>query len=137
MTARRKLLVAIRPQDRDLVLAALGSEFELHICYTSTEALEALRSQDIGLIICGVHFDEGRMFELLGEAKADPATRDIPFIPVMGETGSQTEGIRQGIRSAALSLGAANFIDMPDLLARHGTTETFNRLRKMARDALR
>lgn len=134
-TARRRLLVAVRPQDRDLVVLALGTEFDLTIAYTGAEALMAVQ-QGVDMIICGVHFDEGRMFELLRALKADPRTQAIPFVPVLGYGSAHSEAIRHGIRSAALSLGAAAFIDLEDMAARYGVEQGFTRLRQMVHNAL-
>ena len=135
-TARHKLLVAVRPQDRDLVLSCLGDEFELILAYSFGEAVQQLE-QDVGMVICGVHFDEGRMFDLLQIAKADSGKSPIPFVPVLSGSSNHAEGIRRGIRSAALSLGADDFIDLPELAATQSIDQICAMLRGRIRNALR
>lgn len=135
-SAPRKILVAVRPQDTDLVLAALGAEFDLTIVHDSVAFHQAIHQQLPSLVICGVHFDEGRMFDLLREMKSDAATAAVPFVPVLGEPSRHADGIRQGIRSAALSLGADNFVDLLDMMHHHGQQETFRKLRDLVRNAV-
>ncbi len=62
----------------------------------------------MALILCGVHFDDSRMFDLPRTARSDFAA--IPFVCCR----------IQAIDIAAKSLGAAAFVDMPGLSREFG-----------------
>lgn len=133
--AVKKILVAIRPQDLQLVTAALGSEFEVVLCHTLKEA-EAALGRDIGMIACGVHFDNGAMFDLLRAAKARPDTFNVPFYLLLGEGSGHSDAMLRGIRTAAKLLGANGFTDLSRLRSDVGEQEAYNRLRDGVRNAL-
>jgi hypothetical protein len=65
------LLIAVSAQDINLVHDVLSDEFNLLICHSFQEA-EALIGKDIDLVTCGVHFDRGRMFDLLKRVRSTP-----------------------------------------------------------------
>lgn len=132
---QKKVLVAVRPQDLQLVASALGTEFDTLICHTLKEA-EAALGPEIGTIACGVHFDSGAMFDLLRAAKANPATQQVPFYLLLGEGSGHSEAMLQGIRSAAKVLGAAGFTDLSQLRGELGEQGTYERLRQGVREAL-
>lgn len=131
----KKVLVAIRPEDLSVVSAALGSEFDVVVAHSLEDAKAQLGKQ-VGLIACGVHFDNGTMFDLLHAAKADPKTRAIPFFLLTGEAASFSKPIMTGIRTAAKLLGAAGFTDLAKLKADVGEQQAYERLRQVVREAL-
>src|SRR5687768_6318891 len=99
-SAERKVLVAVRPQDLSTVSDALGSEFDLIVCHTLDE-VKAHLDDDIGLIACGVRFDNGAMFDLVRLVKQQPNTKDIPIYLMAGDGVNYSKPILDGIRSAA------------------------------------
>jgi hypothetical protein len=130
-----RLLLAVRPQDRSVAMAALGDEFDVVIAYTFAEAEAALR-KGVAMVVCGVHFDDGRVFDLLRLAKSDPALAHIPFIPVLGALPANSCAMADSIRSATAMLGADGFIDLSRMSAKMGQQEMAEKLRLMARQAL-
>ncbi len=134
-TTRGRLLLAVRPQDRPLATAALGEEFDVAIAYTYNEA-EAILREGVLMVVCGAHFDDGRMFDLLRLVKGDPALAKIPFIPVLGKLPANSPAMARSIRNATTALGADGFLDLSRMSARMGQQQMLDKLRQMAREAL-
>lgn len=106
-----KVLVAIRREDADVMRRVFGDEFEVISCETLVEAQAAL-SADLAMIACGVHFDDGRMFDLLKSAKADPRFSGIPFWGILRDEGLLSSAITRGIRTAMKSMGANGLFNL-------------------------
>jgi hypothetical protein len=131
----KKILVAVRAKDRQKVSRVLGAEFNLDFCST-LEIAQSQLDESIGLIVCGAHFDGGRMFELLRYAKGARQTRAIPFLVVLGSERTYSPKILQGIQIAAKILGADGFIDIVELKEELGEVKTAEALRQLARRIL-
>ncbi len=124
--------MAVRPDDLPVVADALGSAFDLIICHTLEDAQSHL-AENIGLIACGVRFDNGRMFEFLHAAKAHPHTQSVPFYLLLSAGKSYSKAILHGIKSAAIVLGAAGFTDLSRLENNLGKEKTYEMLREVIR----
>jgi hypothetical protein len=131
----KRILVAVRAKDRVKVSRVLGTEFNLHFCTTFKIARSQL-DESIGLIICGAHFDSGRMFDLLRYAKENTQTRAIPFLVVLGSEHAYSPAILQGIQIAAKILGASGFIDIAKLKEELGEVKTVETLQQGVRRIL-
>ncbi len=131
----KKILVAVRAADLPIVRDALGIEFNVVVCHTLDDAIDQLTEQ-VGLIACGVHFDDGAMFDFLRCAKANPETRAIPFFLLIDEGAAYSNAIIEGIRLAAKLLGAAALTDLSRLKTEVGEQQAYERLRQTVRDAL-
>jgi len=131
----KSILLAIRPDDRALVSAALGSEFNIVVCHTCKEA-EAALHQDLALIACGVHFDHGAMFDLLRAAKANLDTQSVPFFLLIADGSKYSEPVLKGIRTAAKVLGATALVDLSKLKLQLGEKQAYEALRHVVNDAL-
>ncbi|WP_151637415.1 hypothetical protein [Noviherbaspirillum aerium] len=132
MTSKR-VLVAVRPEDDNLVSAVLDGHFDFTIRHRLAEAVEGL-DESFGLIVCGVHFDQGAMFDLLATAKAHPAASLVPFFLVLREETHHSPSVITGIRSAATVRGADAFIDMRDLKTQMDEQQMLVHLRNIVRD---
>jgi hypothetical protein len=128
----KKVLVAVRPGDLHIVSEAFGPEFDLIICHTLKDALANL-SGNIGLIACGVRFDNGRMFEFLNAVKAHPETRALPFYLILGAGKGYSKAILQGIKSAATVMGVTEFTDLSGLETKLGKEDAYELLRAVIR----
>lgn len=106
------MLAALRPQGVVAVQRAVGAYVDPIGAYTYGEALTALRSrQDIDLVICGVFFDETRMFDLLRAVRQE--FPDIPFVCCrVGERELPPVSL-EAVGIAAKSMGAAGIISLP------------------------
>lgn len=131
----KRVLVAIHPRDLPTVEVALGTEFPFTVCHTLKEA-EAQLGPDIGLVSCGVHFDEGAMFDLLHAVKAHPQMQGVPFYLLVGENSQFTDSMLLGIRAAAELLAVRGFIELAKVKQQVGEAKAYERLRAAVREAL-
>lgn len=125
----KKLLLAIRPVELEAVCHMLGEDFRLVICYTLEQAIENLKD-DIGMIACSVRFDAGSKFELLSAARANPATREIPYHLVIGEGTRYSPAILENIKNEALLRGVTGVVDVPRLISELGREKATRRIRE-------
>lgn len=130
-----KVLVAIRPEDQDLMRRVFNEDFEVVHCVTLAEAQAALNA-DLGLIACGVHFDDGRMFDLLKLIKADPALCSIPFWGILRDEGMLSSAITRGIRTAMKSMGANGLFNLSQLGPASSEAAALSELRMAIRNTL-
>jgi hypothetical protein len=112
---RYRIVVAIRPEDAELMHEVLGDEFDLIVCTSLPDAQSALITHEVHMIACGVHFDDGRMFDLLKYVKADEALRAIPFWGVLRDEGLLSSAITRGIRTAMKTLGANGLFNLSQM----------------------
>jgi CheY-like chemotaxis protein len=90
----------------------LGAEVECVSANSFDEALRRLQAHP-DIIVCNVRFDESRMLDLLQAVKAEPATRDTPF--VCFRLTPLSAALRKSIEVAVLALGAIAFVDLSTL----------------------
>ena len=101
---------------------ALGADLELIPVITMADAVRVLeRTRDLSVVICGVYFDESRMHDLLRCVRS--RFPKLPFVCVRILTAELPRVARDSIELAARTLGAAAFIDFPDLVAQRGEKE--------------
>ena len=126
--SRQKVLAAVPPPALVTLEKALGRDVELTPAHQLDEALRLLRSdRGISLILCGVHFDESRMFDLLRAARAELPS--LPFVCCRIFSVELPHVTLQAIEIASRSLGAAAFIDLPALAREHGDDGAERQLR--------
>ncbi|MDQ9169163.1 hypothetical protein Q8A64_01935 [Oxalobacteraceae bacterium R-40] len=131
----KKLLLAVRPIDLPVVSAVLGDGFDVTIAHRLDDAKARLNAE-IGLIACGVHFDEGMMFELLNAARSNPLTKSTPFYVLFKEEQGYSRPIIDGIRSASKLLGATDFIDLLKMAQELGEDNAKEVIRKSISEVL-
>lgn len=132
---RDRILVAVRYEDAPLVEAVLQGRFDYAIAHTLRSA-EAAIDDRTGLIVCGVHFDSGAMFDLLKAVKADPSWCKIPFFLILREDTHHADCVIKGIRDAAKLLGVDSFIDLGELRRSMSQEQIVDELRERARQGL-
>lgn len=133
--ARPKLLIAVRPEDVALSKGILGDEFSPVFCHSYAEACAQL-DDDVRLVTCGVHFDNGRVFDLLRFVRQHPHTTDLPFFILLGAGSRYSPAIVQGIRAAAKLLKVTDFTDLTRFSDKLGASASIEALRQGIRDAI-
>jgi len=107
-----RVLIAGTDPAVETVQHLLGAEVDYVTANSLDEALRRLDAHP-DLILCNVRFDESRMLELLQAVKAEPATRETPFICF--RLAPLTAALRKSIEVAVLALGALAFVDLSSL----------------------
>ena len=106
------IVVADTADGVELLRGALAkAPFELVGAHTLPQARSAV-GPETPLVICGCHFDEGRMYELLRHLKARPALQDVPVLSVRAEAGELDDAMYESVKIATHVLGGSGFIDL-------------------------
>jgi CheY-like chemotaxis protein len=106
----------MRPQGAVAVVRALGEYAILERAASYGEAVARLKdNDDIDLVICGIYFDEIRMFDLLRYVR-----HELPGVPVLCARLGDTEVppvTLEATSIAATTMGAAAFLNLPIIRA--------------------
>lgn len=135
MTEQKRILVAVRPEDDVLVSVILDGHFDFKVCHSLKDAVASL-DESFGLIVCGVHFDQGAMFDLLAATITHPTACSVPFFLVLREESRYSASVINGIRSAAEVHGVDKFIDLRELRAQMSEQQMLETLRDIVHDVL-
>lgn len=135
MSHRPRILTADTPQWIEALRQLLEPHAEIVTADRMEPAVEHIRS-GVDLIICGIHFAESRMFDLLRLAKADPATRGIPFLCIRYRDLGLTPAVFEGLQIACQALGAVAFVDFYDLKHKYGAAQADAHLQAIVLDLL-
>ncbi|GIZ50483.1 hypothetical protein [Noviherbaspirillum aridicola] len=127
----KTLLVAVDRNDAPEMRAALGDEFELRFCHTLQAARTGL--DGIDAVLCGLHFDEGKLFALLEMLNAAPLSPRPRILCIKDAGGPLSPAIRKSIAIAVARMGARGFTDLAELRAGHGEAQA----RRLFRDTVR
>ena len=111
----------------DLLRPWLEGEFGLAAAHTLEQACR-LVTTETPLVLCGVHFDDGRMYDLLTYLKGRPALAAVPFLAVRLRPGELDDAIYQSVKIAVTALGGDGFLDLFRWQSRHGEQEGAFRL---------
>lgn len=126
------ILVADMDECLPLLEGCLHPHFRVVHASTLQQAAVLVRP-DTPLVLCGAHFDDGRMYDLLRHLKAQPALAAVPFVAVRATPGELDDVIYESVKIATTALGANGFIDMVRLQAQHGHEEARRRLLERVR----
>jgi len=126
--SKLNVLVAEVPAVIPVVQEAWQDHFSLTFCTSMVEA-ESLLDREFDVIVCGTHFAESRMFDLLRLAKSKPERRAVPFLCVRVLDGELDSTAFQGISIAACALGAAGFVDLNRWRREYGFDQARDKLR--------
>ena len=101
----------MRQEGAVAVERALGGYVEVVPAYTFEDAVRRLQGREISLVLCGIYFDETRMFDLLRFVKGKhPGLR---FVCCRIGQSEVPEVTLEAVGIAAKSMGAEEFVDMP------------------------
>lgn len=126
----KRILVADLPAGVATLENVIGIEAVILGANSLPQAISFLRST-VSLVVCGIHFDDSRMFDLLRMAKADPSTRDVPFLCYRDMDSALSSTVLESLRIACQALGAAAFVDLFELKSRYGVQEADQRFRQV------
>ena len=124
MTVRKPcILAAVRPQGGVAVRRALGEYADVVPVYDYDDALAVLRKGGVELVLCGVFFNETRAFDLLRCVRQEFAS--LPFVACRIGDRAMSPVMVEAMGTAAKSMGAVAFVDMPLLHADSATDTDF------------
>jgi hypothetical protein len=125
-----QVLAAFPPSAMAKVAEILDAHVELVAVRSMAQAGERLANlPGVALVLCGVHFDESRMYDLLRHVRGE--LPKLPFVCCRIIEAELAKISRESIRIAAASLGASAFIDYPALVEQLGEQEAAHRLRSL------
>lgn len=124
------VLVAAAQISSGALTEALSSAFELRFITSLTE-VAAYEFEQIDVIVCGLYFDESRMFDLLRYAKIDAKARKLPFLCVNAVDFALSQPIKQGIEIACRALGAVGFVDLVQWTDTYGSDVARSKLQQL------
>jgi CheY-like chemotaxis protein len=127
----KKLLIGAEPGSAPLVLYKILEEHYAYVVTSSFAEAQALIADGTDLVLCGLNFSDGRMFDLLRTVKANPDTRSIPFLCIKAVEGTLSPDIFQGIEIASKALGADEFIELSKWKIELGEEAAFTKLLKI------
>ena len=125
MAARQQLLLAVTPMGFAHARRALHHRFDLISAFSIEQARMALKSDGLDAIVCSIHFDDSRMFDLLREAHA--VAPDTPFICCRILHSPLSRQAIDGLMTSARLLGCRGFVDFNELHRSHALDEADRR----------
>lgn len=128
MDKAKRILVAETPAATLILQPALQGHFDLTVSHSLAGALQHLK-EHIHIVLCGLHFDESRMFELLKHLKASESMKHVPFISINATNTVLPDSVIRMAAKAAISIGSDGFIDLARWRAVLGDDRAFARLR--------
>lgn len=105
----------------------LGTAFSA-VHAADSQAAKALIQPTTPAVLCGAHFDDGRMFDLLRWLKATPALAGIPFLVTRVGRDGLDEAMYESVKVASSVLGGNGFLDLHHWRQTHGQEEAARRL---------
>lgn len=123
-----KILLAISTPELQEIMANILAKHQLHIVTSVEQAVNAFQP-DFDLILCGLHFDMGRMYELLKQAKASPVVVDVPFLCVQLTGGILPYGVYRSMECAFHLLGGDMLVQVDKWRIELGDEAAFAKLR--------
>ncbi|WP_151636862.1 hypothetical protein [Noviherbaspirillum aerium] len=133
----KKLLIAVRETDIQLTESFLEGGYQLVYCHTLDAAKMALED-GVDIVVAGVHFDGGAVFELLRYVRMNVAFGKLPFFVLLdtSERYNYSPAIIHGLKTAAKALGATALTDLGALVEKFGREEAIAILRRGILDTL-
>ncbi len=124
-TKGRRIVVADVPVGQAPVRNVLREHATLVNASTLDAAVEL--AADVDTIVCGIHFDESRIFDLLRLCRASPASRETTVVCFRDLESELAPALFQSLEIACKALRAAAFIDLFSLKKRSASRRPIRR----------
>src|SRR6516165_1842919 len=106
-----RILVADVPEACERLKQALSSHYEIDDASNYDEAITLLKSNHYDLLICGEHFDDSKMFELMGAARFELNLHHLAMICFRHLHSRFSSRVHKAVQMSAELMGACTFID--------------------------
>jgi hypothetical protein len=123
-----RLLTATAQPGYPVLRQLFEQEADLVFVFTLEEAMRELAAGGYDLIVCTIHFDESRMFDLERQARA--LAPSVPFVCCRLLDSILRESMLESMRFAVSTLGG-DFIDRQELHRRLGAEAGDAEFRKL------
>lgn len=132
MSGAPRILLADTPEGVIAFRRALGTPFDLRVAGDLETAKSAL-AEAPALVVCGCHFDEGRMYDLLRHLKASDGFAALPFMAVRCIEGELAldDALYESVKIAVRALGGNAFVDLLRWQRKYGDAEASHRLTQL------
>lgn len=134
MAARKQLLVAATPMGYVHARRALHHRFDLISAFSIPQARVALQADGIDAVLCSIHFDDSRMFDLLRVVHV--VSPDTPFICCRILHSPLSRQALDSLMTSAQELGCRGFVDVNEFQRAHGLDEADRRFCEAVIDLL-
>ena len=121
-----KILIAIRPEHQE-IFSTILKKSDLTFVHSIDEAYATVRPE-FDLILCGLHFENGRMYDFLKFSKAYQRTKNIPFLCVQLTGGILPYGAFKSMVTAFDVLGGDMFVQLAKWRIELGDEQAFTKL---------
>lgn len=130
MSSTPRILVADTIEGIAAFRRALTGSFEVVPALHLAEARHVLDEGLPAVVVCGCHFDEGRMYDLLRHMKAGEPLARVPFVAVRCVEGELQldDALYESVKIAVRALGGNAFVDLVRWQRRYGEAEAAERL---------
>jgi PleD family two-component response regulator len=118
---KKTILAADTRQGTQTIHNILGDSVFLVDAHSLLDALNRISGAD--LILCGIHFDDSRMFDLLTQVRSRPALKSTPFIVYRDLESALDATLFKSMEVATNALGADGFVDLFLLKKKYGVRE--------------
>jgi len=108
---KARILIATADQGAERLLRLLGPEHSIVRADSVDKAIVAAQTEIFDLIICGVDFDQSRMFELLRAVKRNGHLKPKPFICFRHSQSALGKASETGLLTAARVAGATCYLN--------------------------
>lgn len=114
------LIVEDRKRSIDDIRTALAAgPHQLLVAKSAENAITLLNAASFDLVICGVHLNNGTVFDLLKFVKSDPARRSVPFVCFCERDSDLAKSVDDTVRTTAMLLGADKYVTQEAFDAEH------------------
>jgi hypothetical protein len=126
---KKRILLAEESAASEVLHAALDADFDLHVCHTLRHARECLR-EDIRIVLCGLHFDGCRLFELLQTVRQQDISAPRYFVGINTRNKLLTDEVIGIAAESIWAMGGDGLIDFSGWCMQHGPEKANQRLRR-------
>lgn len=122
------ILVADTAAGAGTMHSVLKDRYEYVEVHDIDAAVRALISKQFDLIICGLHFQESRMFDLLRCVRNESEHNAIPFICIRDLDSRLPEPLFESLSISCRAMGAEAFVDVYSMKAEFGDDQAIRLL---------
>src|SRR5215471_8792858 len=108
---RGRILIADIPEAFERLKKALAAYYQLDYAENYDQAVSLLKANHYDLLICGEHFDDSKMFELLGAARFELNLHHLAMVCFRHLHSRFSAQVHKAVQMSAELMGACTFID--------------------------